>query len=120
MNKLIKEQLKKVTSVMLDVKDDVTHFVIPKATKFINSTLKQDQCYLIEIKDSVLHPDENSTLASNWNGGRIPKNKYYKAEVVAKMANMIKFNGVSINDDTDNWYGWIPVDQFIVINKQKN
>ena len=105
MNKLIKEQLKKVTSVMLDVKDDVTHFIIPRATKFINSALKQDQCYLIEIKDSVLHPDENSTLASNWNAGKIPKNKFYNAEVITKMGNMIKFNCVAIEDSSDNFYG---------------
>ena len=90
---------------MLDVKDDVTHFIIPRATKFINSALKQDQCYLIEIKDSVLHPDENSTLASNWNAGKTPKNKFYNAEVITKMGNMIKFNCVAIEDSSDNFYG---------------
>ena len=119
MNKIIKEQLSKVTSVVLDIKEDVYHYVIPKATKFINSALKQDQCYLIEIKDFILNPDENSTLASNWNAGKTPKNKFYNAEVITKMGNMIKFNCVAVEDPSDNFYGWLPVDSFTVIKKEK-
>lgn len=119
MNNRIKEQLNKVMSTKIDFDDDTTKIVIPKTTKFNNNLLKRDTIYLIEISDSVLYPDINSTLASNWNGGKIPKYKYYKAEVVDTMNNMVKFNGIAYDDGRDlyseSWFGWLPSDLFKVV-----
>ena len=123
MNKIIKEQLEKVTSTVLDIKENVHHYVIPKTTKFINSVLKEDQCYLIELDDWLLNENSNSTLASNWNGGRYPTHKTYKAEVITKLGNMTKFNGIAVDGDkellTESFFGWLPNDSFKVIKKVK-
>ena len=119
MNNRIKEQLKKVTSVDINFDDNTTEIIIPKTLKFNNLLLKNNTLYLIELFDSVINPDINSTLASNWNGGKIPKYKYYKAEVVDRISNMIKLNGIAVEDGrdlyTENWFGWIPADLFKVI-----
>ena len=119
MNNRIKEQLKKVTSVDITFDDNTTEIIIPKTLKFNNLLLKKNVLYLIELFDSVINPDINSTLASNWNNGKIPKYKYYKAEVVDTISNMVKLNGIAVDKGrdlyTENWFGWIPSELFKVI-----
>ena len=119
MNKQLKEQLNKIKSTKVDFNDNSEKIVIPKTTKYLNESIKKDVLYFIELFDFIINPDINSTLASNWNNGKVPKYKYYKVELVERMGNMVKLNGIAVVDGkdilTESWYGWIPLDGFKII-----
>ena len=121
MNKVIKDQLSKVKSTELKYDDDTTEIIIPKVTRVTSSLLSVGNMYLIKVNDNVLHPSSNSTLASNWNAGKVPKYSMYQAELIDKMNNMYKFNGVAIENDepiySEGWFGWFPDNGFEVIKK---
>lgn len=99
MNKIIKDQLSKVRSVKLNFDDHTTHIDIPKTEEVIPLALVEGQVYVIELEDFILNPLQNSTLASNWNSGNIPKYKRYQVEFIQKMSNMYKFNGVALDNN---------------------
>ena len=105
MNKLIKDQLTKVTSVKLEFDDDTEELYIPKTDEISSLSVKIGNIYKVELDDSLLHPLSNSTFAANWNSGRVPKNKVYIIDVIDILYNYIKCNGVAINDQSDSWYG---------------
>ena len=123
MNKIIKDQLSKVRSVKLDFDDHTTHINIPKTEEVIPLALVEGQVYVIELEDFILNPLQNSTLASNWNSGKIPKYKRYQVEFIQKMSNMYKFNGVALDNNqpiySENWFGWFPEEGFKVISLLK-
>ena len=123
MNKIIKDQLNKVRSVKLDFDDHTTHIDIPKTEEVIPLALVEGQVYVIELEDFILNPLQNSTLASNWNSGKIPKYKRYQVEFIQKMSNMYKFNGVALDNNqpiySENWFGWFPEEGFKVISLLK-
>lgn len=121
MNKVIKDQLSKVRSSNIQFDDNTTEIFIPKVTETVPQALNIGDIYLIRIDDSVLHPASNSTLASNWNAGKVPKYSTYQVEFIDKMSNMYKFNGIAIEDGkplySENWFGWFPENGFKVISK---
>ena len=121
MNKLIRKQLEAVRSTRLEFSNDTTNLYIPKITNIGASSLDVGSVYLIELSDDLLDPQVNSTLASNWNNGNIPRYKYYKVELLDKMNNMYKFNGIAYDHGVDlyneNWYGWFPESKFKIIEK---
>ena len=117
MNKLIKQQLEKVTVTKIKYSDNDTEIFIPKTIKILNSSMSKGEYYIIKLFDNVTHPSENSVLASNWNNGKIPKHDIYTAEVVDNIGNMIKINGVANEDLDDNFYGYLPFDGFEIIKK---
>ena len=121
MNKLIRKQLEAVRSTRLEFSNDTTNLYIPKITNIGASSLDVGSVYLIELSDDLLGPQVNSTLASNWNNGNIPRYKYYKVELLDKMNNMYKFNGIAYDHGVDlyneNWYGWFPESKFKIIEK---
>ena len=123
MNKIIKDQLNKVRSVKLDFDDNTTHIDIPKTEEVIPLALVEGQVYVIELEDFILNPLQNSTLASNWNSGKIPKYKRYQVEFIQKMSNMYKFNGVALDNNqpiySENWFGWFPEEGFKVVSLLK-
>lgn len=123
MNKIIKDQLSKVRSVKLNFDDHTTHIDIPKTEEVIPLALVEGQVYVIELEDFILNPLQNSTLASNWNSGKIPKYKRYQVEFIQKMSNMYKFNGVALDNNqpiySENWFGWFPEEGFKVISLLK-
>ncbi len=93
------------------------HYIINKATKL---HLEIDRCYLIRLGDSVYNP--NTILSSNWNGGRIPRGRFYQVHVDTIMSNMVKITGVGYMDANcsifaDNWFGWLPIEDVEVIRK---
>jgi len=122
MNKVIKDQLSKVRSVKLDYDNNTTELYIPKTVEVIPTALNQGDVYIIELEDFILNPLANSTLASNWNAGKVPKYKQYKVEFLEKIGTMYKFNGIALNNGqeiyTENWYGWFPENSFKVISLQ--
>lgn len=123
MNKIIKDQLSKVRSVKLNFDDHTTHIDIPKTEEVIPLALVEGQVYVIELEDFILNPLQNSTLASNWNSGKIPKYKRYQVEFIQKMSNMYKFNGVALDNNqpiySENWFGWFPEEGFKVVSLLK-
>lgn len=121
MNKIIKDQLNKVRSVKLEYDDSTTNLVIPRVIEVIPQALNEGDIYLIKLNDNVLHPASNSTLASNWNCGKVPRYSTYQVEFLEKMGTMYKFNGIAIDNGTpiysENWFGWFPENGFTVISK---
>ena len=117
MNKQIIEQLKNVSVTKIEFNDTDTEIYIPRTIKILNTSVSQGEYYIIRLFDSVVHPPENSSLASNWNNGRVPKHDTYIVDIISKRGNMIQINGVATEDPTDNFYGWIPIDSFEIIKK---
>lgn len=117
MKKILFDELNKVTSTKLDFTLSTNELHIPKTVKILNSALKKGSVYTIELAKFITMPSVSSTLASNWNSGIVPKHNKYIVEIVDNMANMIKVNGVAVEDNTDQFYGWLPSNGFDVINK---
>ena len=117
MNKIIKDQLDKVSTTKLNYKETDTEIFIPKTIKILTTSLSKGEYYIIKLYNNITNPSENSTLASNWNSGKIPQHDMYIAEVIDNIGNMIKINGVASEDPTDNFYGYLPTDGFEVVKK---
>ena len=121
MNKIIENQLKNLKSVRVNFDSNTTQIVIPKTTEIISEALIKGQVYLIELDQYLLEPLLNSTLASNWNFGKVPTHKVYKLEFLDKMGNMYKFSGIPVENGQDiyseEWFGWFPEGKFKVIEK---
>ena len=121
MNKVIKDQLRQVRVLKIKFDDNTTKIIIPKTEEISNIILNVGEYYLIELEDFILNPPLNSTLSSNWNSGKVPKYKHYKVELIDKMSNMYKFNGIAFENGediyTENWFGWFPDNGFSVIKK---
>lgn len=118
MNKIIRDQLNKVTSVKLDFDDNTTELYIPKVEKISNSSLKIGNVYKIELSDKLLYPSSTSTFSSNWNKGLVPKNKIYLVEIIDIMSGYIKCNGVAANDNSDSWFGWFPLNDITILSRE--
>ena len=124
MNKIVKQQLSscKVADIP-EFDDNTTHIFIPKANK---SSLVLEfhihSYYIIEIADYVLNPSPEFTLATNWNKGTIPPNKYMKVEVSQITGKMIKVTGIAYDVSTQRdlpivWEGWLPASSTKIIHK---
>lgn len=114
MNPIIKKQLDscKVANIPSYSEDDLL-IKIPKGSIVEVSPYQVGKCYLVEIADFVINPSDGNTLASNWNKGTCPKNKYYKCEISKIVGKMICILGygynIETNQDTlDLWEGWVP------------
>lgn len=120
MNEIIKKQLEKCSLAKVGViTDETKHIFIPQIK---NIKLEEDQCYIIELSDYVLNEITGSTLAVNWNNGKIPKSKYWKIDVVKIMAHMVKINGISFDyrnnkDLNELWEGWVPIDSILILER---
>ena len=123
MNPIIKNQLDKCKVAKLPPYDDNTLALsIPKGSALNVTPYQVHKCYLLKIADFILHPSEESTLASNWNGGRIPNSQYYYAEVSQLMAKMVKISGcpydpITQTTSNDVWEGWIPQDGLTLLKE---
>jgi len=117
MNKLIKDQLLQLKSVDLQFNDSDTHIVIPKTIKVLNKAMQAGCIYDIELFDSIVHPAPSSILASNWNNGVVPEYKLYTVEVISNTGKMIKVNGVAMENNSSQFYGYLPSDGFEIIRK---
>ena len=117
MNEQIKNQLKKVKTVHIDFDDSTTHILIHKVDKIEPSAMVPGKIYEIKIKDHIIHPPSNSTLASNWNGGKNPTVSDYYAEFISSMSNMYKFNCTAVGDPSNDFFGFIPSDGFEIVKE---
>lgn len=120
MNKLIKEQLQSLKVAPIPNFDDNTTEIIFK--RYTPIQIYEGGYYLIELENSLLDPNANGVLVTNWNNGSIPKNKYYKAEVVKILGQMIKINGMAFDNTThqdinESWCGWVLLSKIKLIEK---
>ena len=120
MNPQIKKELEKVTATDLQFDNNTTSIFIPKTTSWNLTSLKVNKCYVIELDDSLLNPSTNSSLAANWNGGKIPEYKHYMIELSSVMNKMIKVIGVGIVNGVPQgkqFIGWLPFEQVKVLKE---
>lgn len=117
MNKIIKKQLEAVTATKINFTDNSSVITIPKTVKILNSSIKIGKVYDIELNDSVLEGPASKMLSSNWNNGFIPKYKHYMVEIIGNMSKMVKINGVAKEDNTSQFYGWLPNDGFTITKR---
>jgi len=114
MNNIIYNQLCKVKATQIEFDRNTTELIIPKTIKIQNAALKVGKVYDIKLKPSITNPID-STLADNWNQGRVPKYSKYTVEIESNIGNMIKVNGVAIEDHSSQFIGYLPHDSFEVI-----
>jgi len=120
MSKIIDEQLKKCqVADTTNFNPDTNEYFIKRR---VGIKIKVGSYYILKIKDSLLNPSPNSTLAANWNNGIIPTHNYYKVDVCQIMARMIKVNGIAFNNETQTdinefFSGWLPIDEIEIISE---
>ena len=70
------------------------------------------------MADYIVHPNENFTLAANWNKGIVPKSKQLKAMITQIMGKMIKVDAVGEDDENNIYVGlWLPMGGIKVVKK---
>lgn len=125
-NPLIKAQLKNCRVAQIPEYDEntVTQITIPKGQDIIVTPYQIGKCYLLELADYIIHPSPEFTLADNWNQGRVPTYKHYKASITAVQGKMVKFlgSGYDIMTETDAstvWEGWVPQKGIKILEEYK-
>lgn len=125
MNPIIKKQLESCKVANIPVFDDTTTEIhIPKGAVVNVSAYEVGKCYIVELSDVVLNPPDGSTISTNWNGGAIPKYKYYKCEIVKTVAKMVcimgfGFDPVTMQEYPDLWQGWVPQEGIKLLQELK-
>lgn len=120
MDEFIKQQLKSLKVATVPEFDDSTTYLLIK--KLSNIVIKENECYLIKLKDCLLNPSYNPSLTNNWNGGSVPKYTHYKVDISKIMARMIKVNGIAFDypsqtDINEMWSGWLPLSDIEILEK---
>ena len=123
MKDIVKEQLKKVTTLKLpSYNDNTTHMIIKMSDMEEKLVFEENNYYLISLQPALLNPSSSSALESNYNEGRVPKHQYYKCEVKKILGQMIKIFGLAYDLDTDTdinetWTGWLPINSVDILQK---
>lgn len=123
MNELIYKQLKKCRVARLPPFDmQTTTLRIPKSVAANSLSILPEHYYIIKLKEQILHSPSYQVINQNWNGGSVPQSSYYKCEVLTLMGNMLRFEGIGYDWDTqqdlnDSWGGWVPFDAVEVMKE---
>ena len=123
MNKFIKEQLNNCNVAKIVFTENDTHIIIPKYNPLSDIAFIKNHCYIIQVDDHILHPNENSLLVTNWNGGVIPKSQFLKCCISVINGNMIKVDGCGYDiendqDKSDVYQGlWLPKDSIKLLKE---
>lgn len=121
-NKIVEQQLKKVTLADLSncqEKDDCYVYYINKHTEEV---LEVDKCYLVKVDLKKLNSDDYSFLV-NYNKHKVcPEYEYLKIDVMKKLATMFQVNGIYYDYDnkkdlSSSWSGWLPQDVIKIISR---
>jgi len=116
MNKFIEEQLQKCKVAKIETISEDEFFIHKK--KETDGVIQLNNYYLIELADYIIHPNENFTLAANWNKGVVPKSKLLKAMITQTLGKMIKVDAVSDEDENEVYFGlWLPMGGVKVVKK---
>jgi hypothetical protein len=120
MNKLIRNELNKVTTADLsNYNKDKGEFLIPRIKQF---RLEENSYYIIKLDNSLLDENKTSTLSANWNQGTLPPSKYLKIDVSKIMGKMVRVNSIAYDYDNNKdlnipWSGWLPITQIEILEK---
>lgn len=117
MNKILYDQLKLVTETTIDFNENTTKLFIPRTIKLSSGSMKVGQAYRIRLESFITNPSPESTLASNWNNGIVPKYNEYIIEVSEKIGTMVKVIGVASEDHSSQFVGWLPIGGIEVLEK---
>lgn len=122
---MIKQQLAncKIANVPRFTDED-TFILISKGSSLNVSPYQVHNYYVVELANFVLNPPQTMTVAENWNGGRVPKYKYYKCEIAQVIGKMVKIVGCGYDIETDTdyaelWDGWVPQEGIKLIKELK-
>lgn len=120
MNKFIEEQLKKVEIADLSNFDKETNTFHIK--RIVDNTIipEVNKCYIIQLDKSLLDKNNFLDLINNWNRGTVPPGEYLRIYVLANLKNMFKVDAILYDFErkeiiTRVWNGWLPIQQFKVI-----
>lgn len=114
MNTIIYNQLNNVKATKIEFNLDSTEIYIPKTVKVAKQTLQVGKIYDIKLKPTIFNQGADSTWADNWNQGKMPQYSEYMVEIESNIGNMIKVNGVAIEDISSHFIGYLPHDSFEV------
>lgn len=116
MRKLIKQQLEKVEYADLSNLNEKEAFIIPKRAK---SAFEIGKEYIIELAPDLLIKGANDILECNYNGGRVPQNKYLHGEVESVFGKVVFFSGCGYDNSDLNtfWRGYLPKDKIKIIKR---
>ena len=109
-NEITQQQSKNIKTDYQYIDD--YHIVIEKYKEIIPVIQKT---YILELEDYIINPSDTFTLADNWNGGIIPKNKYLCATIINIIGKMIKVDAcgydlASKQSTSDTYEGlWLPL-----------
>lgn len=120
MNKIIEDQLKSCKTASIPEFNDKTLKLVIK--KYEEVSIKEGKYYIISLHSTLLNPNANSMLSSNWNGGSVPNHTHYKCEVTKVLGKMIKITGLAYDftnkvDLDMMWTGWLPVEQLEILQQ---
>jgi len=121
-NKIIEQQLKKVTLADLSDYEEKEDCYVYHIRKHVDAILEVDKCYLIKIDLKKLRSDDYAYLVNYNRVNTIPECDYMKVDVVKKLATMFHVNAVyydyeSKKDLNKSWSGWLPQDTIKIINE---
>ena len=116
MNSIIKEQLKKVKSVVLEFNDTTTSIFIPKSSHICTTLLNVGSAYIISLNDEL----EDDIIEKNHNV--YPKFKDYKVELLEVVDHWYKFAGIAQVDGIDlhseYFYYWLKEGSFTILKEE--
>lgn len=116
MNKIIKDQLNKVQFADLSNFDEKTNtYIIPKKTDI---KIEKYKTYIIELLDKCF--DKEALININWNRGKVPTSKYYKAEILNIVGRNVQINGLAYDLETKSdlntfWTGYLELKNIKII-----
>ena len=116
MNNIIKEQLEKVKSVVLEYNDTTTSIFIPKSSHICTTLLNVGSAYIISLNDEL----EDDIIEKNHNV--YPKFKDYKVELLEVVDHWYKFAGIAQVDGIDlhseYFYYWLKEGSFTILKEE--
>ena len=120
MNKIIEEQLKKVGCADLSNFDPNTNTY--RIKKRVDVKLEAGNTYLIKLDDKLLVSDLCPQLQYTFNGGRLPIDKYCKADVEKVVGGYMRVVCLGYDDErkadlTTVWQGWLPTSSVTVLER---
>ena len=118
MNKIIEDQLRKCKVADIpEFNDSTISLTIHKKNLDKKSAdIELNHYYKIEIANYVLTPNENFTLAENWNNGTVPPEARMNCEIKQIMGKMVQV--FCIGETTQKtWGGWLPRKSFNIVEE---
>ena len=116
MNSIIKEQLEKVKSVVLEFNDTTTSIFISKSSHMCTTLLNVGSAYIISLNDEL----EDDIIEKNHNV--YPKFKDYKVELLEVVDHWYKFAGIAQVDGIDlhseYFYYWLKEGSFTILKEE--